>query len=123
MFVFVEQNYSSTCDNTLIRLLSGLIANFYHLMLVINSIKSKYHDLTNIYLKKCIRYEFFDAINLKSSNIFAADSIKHVKTPLRKSMSSKDFFPCCTRNSLFVTVFYYIDKFLYGIYNDVDIFK
>ena len=34
------------------RFFSGFIANFYHFMLVINSIKPKDHDLINIYFTK-----------------------------------------------------------------------
>ena len=41
-----QQNYLRTCD------FSGLIANFCHLMLVINSIQPKDHVLTNIYFIK-----------------------------------------------------------------------
>ena len=46
-----QQNYSSTC-NYFCDFFSGLIASFYHLMLVTNSIKLKDYDLTNIYLIK-----------------------------------------------------------------------
>ena len=45
-----QQNYSSTCNNTWDS--SGLIVNFYHLMLIINSIKTKDRGLTNIYFIK-----------------------------------------------------------------------
>ena len=36
----------------ILAILLSLIANFYHLMLVINCIKPKNHDLTNIFLTK-----------------------------------------------------------------------
>ena len=55
------------------RFFSDLIANFYHLMLVINSIKIKDLDLTKFISLNCIRYEFFDTNYLKCSNNFAAD--------------------------------------------------
>ena len=43
-----QQKYLSTSDNTF-EFFSGLIVNFYHIMLVISSIKPKDHGLTNIY--------------------------------------------------------------------------
>ena len=46
-----QQLYSSTCDNTCDFSLD-LTANFYHFMLVINSIKPNYHNLTNNYIIK-----------------------------------------------------------------------
>ena len=36
----------------ILAIFSGLTANFYHLTLVINSIKPKYHDLSNIHFTK-----------------------------------------------------------------------
>ena len=46
-----QQNYSSTCYNTY-DFFSALISIFYHIMIFINSIKIKDHDLTTIYLIK-----------------------------------------------------------------------
>ena len=54
------------------RFFLGLVANFYHLMLVINSIKRKDYVWQKFILKKGIRYEFFDTNYLKCSNNFAA---------------------------------------------------
>ena len=42
-----QQNFSNNCDNTCYFSLV-FIAAFYHLMLVMNSIKPKDHTLTNI---------------------------------------------------------------------------
>ena len=61
------------------RFISGLVANFYYLMLVMNGIKPKDYDLTNIYFIKYHWYELFDTTYLKCSNNFAADCIT-VKT-------------------------------------------
>ena len=46
-----EQNYSNTCSNTC-DFSSDLIANFCNLMLIINMIKPKENDLTDIYFIK-----------------------------------------------------------------------
>ena len=55
------------------RLFSGLISNFYHRMLVINSVKPEVHGLTNIYCIKLHWVWFFDRNYLKCSNNFTAD--------------------------------------------------
>ena len=54
---------------------SALFDKFKHFMIVINSVKSKDHDLINTYLfyKTLLGMNFFDRNYLKSSNNFAAD--------------------------------------------------
>ena len=57
-----------------LRFFSGLIANFYHLMLVINSVNPNDHNLTNIYFIKQHLIWVFDSNYHKCSDKFAADS-------------------------------------------------
>ena len=45
-----------------LKIFYGLTANFYHLMLVINSIKPKDHDLTNLFHKTALSMSFLTRI-------------------------------------------------------------
>ena len=81
-WVFSLTERLSTVGSKIIRAVAIILAiflcfdcNFYHFMLVINSIKSEDHDLTNKYSfhETAFRYEFLDTNYLKCSNHFAAD--------------------------------------------------
>ena len=76
---------------------SDLIANFYHLMLVTNSIKTKDHNLRNIYfrlyfqifIETALGMSFFDTNYLKCSNNFTADcNLSEVYVPNDCMLSS-----------------------------------
>ena len=56
-----------------LRIFSGLIANFYNIILIINNIKPKDHDLKNIYFIKLRKIWIFWHEILKCSKNFAVD--------------------------------------------------